>query len=163
MEFSIEPSPRGGYAVRLAGHPTPVSHHDTEEEAEARVAAYEHGMRAQAPGPAAEPPRFAALPDGTQLLLRSLEPDDGPLLEGLCDDRSFLTELDHVDREALVALDPRNSDAVALARYTRRRDDDASAVVVYTAREAWRDAAVERVLRARLAEHARTHGIDVLM
>jgi putative redox protein len=40
----IEPWPAGGWAVRLRGHPAPVSRHDTEEEAEARAAAYARGL-----------------------------------------------------------------------------------------------------------------------
>ena len=35
MRFRVEPSPSGGYFVRLAGVDAPVSRHDTEEEAEA--------------------------------------------------------------------------------------------------------------------------------
>ena len=38
MRFSVEPSPAGGYFVRLAGADAPVSRHDTEEEAEAAAA-----------------------------------------------------------------------------------------------------------------------------
>lgn len=40
----IEPSPAGGYHVKLSGHDAPVSHHDTEEEAYARAAAYLRGL-----------------------------------------------------------------------------------------------------------------------
>jgi hypothetical protein len=40
----VEPLPSGGYAVRLADHPAPVSRHDTEEEAHERAAAYRRGI-----------------------------------------------------------------------------------------------------------------------
>lgn len=43
MRFYIEASPRGGYDVKLRGHHAPVSHHDTEEEAQERLAAYLRG------------------------------------------------------------------------------------------------------------------------
>ena len=43
MRFTIEPSPSGGYFVRLDGADAPVSRHDTEEEAEAAAASYRHG------------------------------------------------------------------------------------------------------------------------
>ena len=43
MRFSVEPSPAGGYLVRLEGVDAPVSRHDTEEEAEAAAWAYRHG------------------------------------------------------------------------------------------------------------------------
>jgi hypothetical protein len=41
---SVEAWPSGGWAVRIAGHPVPVSRHDTEEEALARAAAYRQGF-----------------------------------------------------------------------------------------------------------------------
>jgi hypothetical protein len=40
----VERWPAGGWVVRLAGHPTPISRHDTEEEAAAKVAAYLRGL-----------------------------------------------------------------------------------------------------------------------
>lgn len=40
----VEPWPGGGWVVRMAGHPAPVSRHDTEEEARDRAAAYERGL-----------------------------------------------------------------------------------------------------------------------
>jgi GNAT superfamily N-acetyltransferase len=65
MRFTVEPSPAGGFHVRMAGSAAPLSHHDTHEEAEARVAAYERG--------AADPGRgeLVDLPDGSEVLLRS--------------------------------------------------------------------------------------------
>ncbi len=44
MRCYVEPSPAGGYFVRLRGEAAPVSRHDTEEEAEAAAAAYERGL-----------------------------------------------------------------------------------------------------------------------
>jgi hypothetical protein len=41
---TVEPWPSGGWAVRLAGHPVPISRHDTEEEALDRAAAYRQGF-----------------------------------------------------------------------------------------------------------------------
>src|ERR671922_48037 len=43
MRSRVEPSPAGGWHVKLAGHDAPVSHHDTEEDAQARAEAYERG------------------------------------------------------------------------------------------------------------------------
>jgi GNAT superfamily N-acetyltransferase len=65
MRFTVEPSPAGGYHVRMAGSAKPLSHHDTQEEAEARLAAYEQG--------AADPRELVDLPDGSEVLLRSTE------------------------------------------------------------------------------------------
>ena len=39
-----EPWPSGGWAVRLAGHPVPISRHDTEDEAAERATAYGRGL-----------------------------------------------------------------------------------------------------------------------
>jgi hypothetical protein len=43
-EIRVEAWPGGGWVVRIAGHPVPVSRHDTEEEAQDRAAAYERGL-----------------------------------------------------------------------------------------------------------------------
>jgi hypothetical protein len=40
----VEQWPSGGWAVKLTGHPVPVSRHDTEEEALERARAYEAGL-----------------------------------------------------------------------------------------------------------------------
>jgi hypothetical protein len=40
----IEPWPAGGWVVRLADHPLPVSKHDTQDEAEFRAAAYQRAI-----------------------------------------------------------------------------------------------------------------------
>lgn len=41
--FFVQPSPAGGYRVMLREHPRPVSHHDTEEEAELWMSAHFRG------------------------------------------------------------------------------------------------------------------------
>ncbi len=46
----VEPSPAGGYFVRLRGEAAPLSRHDTEEEAEAAAAAYDRGLARQDTG-----------------------------------------------------------------------------------------------------------------
>jgi hypothetical protein len=60
----VEPSPAGGYFVRLRGEPAPLSHHDTEEEAEAAAAAYQRGREA---------PELVVLDDGRDVLIRTAE------------------------------------------------------------------------------------------
>ena len=40
----VEPWPAGGWVVRLADDPRPVSRHDTQEEAEFRAAAYQRAI-----------------------------------------------------------------------------------------------------------------------
>lgn len=68
MRCYVEPSPSGGYFVRLRGEPAPLSRHDTEEEAEAAAAAYERGLQR----PASE---LVVLDDGSDVLVRAQ--DDG--------------------------------------------------------------------------------------
>lgn len=49
----VEAWPGGGWTVRIAGHPVPISRHDTEEDALERAAAYRRGLereRAEAGG-----------------------------------------------------------------------------------------------------------------
>jgi GNAT superfamily N-acetyltransferase len=60
----VEPSPAGGYFVRLRGEVAPLSRHDTEEEAEAAAAAYDRGLQRQDAG------EFVQLDDGAEVLVR---------------------------------------------------------------------------------------------
>jgi GNAT superfamily N-acetyltransferase len=63
MRFTVDPSPAGGFHVRMAGSPAPLSHHDTLEDAEARIARYQRG--AAQPGG-----ELVDLPDGSEVLVR---------------------------------------------------------------------------------------------
>src|SRR4051794_7507470 len=114
MRFTVEPSPSGGYFVRVEGADAPVSRHDTEEEAEAAAASYRHGVEQRREG------ELVRLRDGRQVLLRAVRPEDKPLFargwERFGDDSryrrfmgakqrlstselAFFTELDHIDHE----------------------------------------------------------------
>ena len=73
MRFTVEPSPSGGYFVRLAGVDAPVSRHDTEEEAEAAAASYDRGVRENRVGD------LQRLPDGREVLVRAVRAEDKPL------------------------------------------------------------------------------------
>ena len=78
--------------------------------------------------------------DGRAFVIRPLEPDDKPLLvEGLkqmseesryrrflapkpsftAAELAYLTEVDHRDHEALIAIEPESGDPVGVARYVR--------------------------------------------
>ena len=115
----VEPSPAGGYFVRLRGEAAPLSRHDTEEEAEAAAAAYDRGLAREDTG------EHVVLRDGSEVLIRAVRPEDKPLfVEGwsqLSDESvyrrflqprdplsvselAFFTEIDHVDHEAIGAL-----------------------------------------------------------
>src|SRR5687768_7659943 len=146
MRFSVEPSPAGGYFVRLAGVDAPVSRHDTEEEAEAAAASYGRGARETPTGD------VVRLRDGGEVLIRPVRAEDKPLFaQGWqrfgeesryrrfmgakrrlsTRELSFFTELDHVDHEALGALDPSSGEGLGVARYVRDPDrpDAAEAAV----------------------------------
>ena len=73
VRFSVEPSPSGGYFVRLAGGDAPVSRHYTEEEAEEAAASYDRGVRENRVGD------LQRLPYGREVLVRAVRPEDKPL------------------------------------------------------------------------------------
>jgi GNAT superfamily N-acetyltransferase len=74
----------------------------------------------------------------------------------------YLTCVDHVDHEALIALDAATGAGVGVARYVRdpaqpRRGDFATEVA-----DAWQGRGIGALLVSRLAEHAAGNGIEVL-
>ena len=175
QRFTVDPSPAGGYHVRMVGSPAPLSHHDTEEEAEARRAAYERGAWAPA---AAE---LVDLPDGSEVLVRPVVADDKPLFAAAWEafgeqsryrrfmmpkdhlsthDLEYLTEVDHVDHEAIGAIEPRTGAGLAVARYVRNagRPDTAEAAVAVV--DDWQGRGLGGLLLRRLCARARGNGID---
>ena len=80
VAFRVEPSPSGGYLVRMEGVDRPVGRFDTEDEAEEWVA------RHAPPTPPTAPPRrsarFTGLADGTQLIVRAPAAGDPPQTGG---------------------------------------------------------------------------------
>src|SRR5215217_8748755 len=152
MRFAVEPSPAGGYHVRLIGGDAPLSHHDTEEEAETRRLAYERGAGEPAGG------ELVDLPDGSEVLVRPVRPEDKPLFAAGWErfgeesryrrfighktalsprELEFFTELDHVDHEALGAIDPRTGEGLGVARYMRNADRPESAEAAVAVVDAW--------------------------
>ena len=95
MRCFVEPSPAGGYFVRLRGEAAPLSHHDTEEEAQAAAAAYDRGLARE------DTVEHVLLADGSEVVIRTAE------------------GVDHVDHEAIGAADATTREAIALARYDR--------------------------------------------
>jgi GNAT superfamily N-acetyltransferase len=71
----------------------------------------------------------------------------------------YLTEVDHRDHEALVAVDPADGESVGVARYVRDRDRRESAEIAVAVLESWQGRGVGKALVRRLAERARTQGI----
>jgi GNAT superfamily N-acetyltransferase len=175
MRFTVDPSPAGGYHVRMAGSAAPLSHHDTLEEAEARVAAYERGASQPARGDLVD------LPDGSEVLVRPVRPDDKPLFaaawEAFGDEsryRRFMaakshlstselahfTEIDHVDHEAIAALDPRSGAGLGVARYVRNSDRPNTAEAAVAVIDEWQGRGLGGVLLRRLCARAKANGID---
>ena len=183
MRFRVEPAPQGGYRVLLDGAPAPLSVHDTEEEAQARLDAYRRGIEAaEAPTALTGVPRGERVPlrDGSEVILRPIVPDDKPLLaEGfqrLGDDSryarfigvkkrlsvaelAYLTEVDHVEHEALIALDPSGGRGVGVARFVRERPRGDVAEAAVTVVDEWQHRGLGWILLERIAARACALGV----
>ena len=117
---------------------------------------------------------------GAGLEIRPIEPRDSAALAAAVDQSSdeaiyrrflnphgrltaaelrYLTEVDHRDHEALVALDPASSESVGVARYVRDPERRDSAEIAVAVLEQWQGQGVGKALVRRLADRARDEGI----
>jgi GNAT superfamily N-acetyltransferase len=80
----------------------------------------------------------------------------GPLSQA---ELSYLTEVDHHDHEALVAVDPETEEGVGVARFIRSPEDPAVAELAVAVADDWQGQGVGSVLAAELAKRARDEGI----
>ena len=117
---------------------------------------------------------------GTELEIRPIAPGDKGALAAAVDESSdeavyrrflnphgrltaaelrYLTEIDHHDHEALVALDPAGSESLGVARYVRDPERRDSAEIAVAVRERWQGLGVGKALLHRLADRARNEGI----
>ncbi len=71
----------------------------------------------------------------------------------------YLTEVDHHDHEALVAVDPESGRSVGVARYVRDSKRRDSAEVAFAVLEAWQGRGVGKALMRGLADRARHEGV----
>jgi GNAT superfamily N-acetyltransferase len=71
----------------------------------------------------------------------------------------YLTEVDHSDHEALVAVDPARSMSVAVARYVRDHERRHSAEIAIAVLEPWQGRGLGKALMHGLAGRAREEGI----
>ena len=116
--------PRGRLPRAHGGQPAPLSHHDTEEEAEARR------RRLRARRSRAGAGELVDLPDGSEVLVAARAPPTTSRCSPppgrrsatsrataaswrakttlSTDDLEYFTEVDHVDHEAIGAIDPRD-------------------------------------------------------
>ena len=118
------------------------------------------------------------LRDGSRVEIRPLEPDDRDLIadgfERLSPESryrrffgpmphlqprhlDFLTQVDHHDHEALIAVDCESGKAVGVARYVRTGDDAAEPAIAVT--DDWHGRGVATRLLDQLADRAREDGI----
>jgi GNAT superfamily N-acetyltransferase len=135
----VEPSPAGGYFVRLRGEAAPLSRHDTEEEAEAAAAAYDRGLARE------DTAEHVLLTDGTEVVLRAAE------------------GVDHVDHEAIGVTDGATREAIALARYDRDNERPHIATASISVEAAWQGRGLDERLTRALAARARENGIRILV
>lgn len=71
----------------------------------------------------------------------------------------YLTAIDHVNHEALLAIDPATGDGIAVGRYVRLPDDPQSAELAIIVRDDWQRRGAGRLLGDLLEESARAAGI----
>jgi GNAT superfamily N-acetyltransferase len=120
-----------------------------------------------------------ALGDGLTLLIRPIAATDRQLLGQAFDrlspetryrrffapldhlteqDLNYLTEVDHHNHEALVAIDPEDGGIIAVARFVRSEDPEEAEVAVVVG-DPWQGRGVGSALLERLVERAREEGI----
>lgn len=120
-----------------------------------------------------------ALRDGSRVLVRAVDPSDKELIRAGFDRLGaesryrrfltptsqltasmlrYLTEVDHHDHEALVALDPDSGEGAGIARFIRTSDPRKAEVAV-TVVDNWQGRGVGTVLLELLAERAREEGV----
>jgi GNAT superfamily N-acetyltransferase len=125
-------------------------------------------------------PDATAPSDAYSIEIRPIEPDDKQALVAAFDDLSgesryrrflaprgqlsaaelrYFTEVDHHDHEALVAIDPRTSRGIAVARYVRSRDDPSIAELAVAVIDDWQGRGIGSRLVAALATRALNEGI----
>jgi RimJ/RimL family protein N-acetyltransferase len=120
------------------------------------------------------------LRDGSMVGVRPVRPEDEPLFArgwerfgeesrykrflGLKPrltqrDLAFFTQLDHVDHEALGALDPETGEGLGVARYVRNPDRPDSAEVAVAVIDAWQGRGLGGALLRRLCRRALENGV----
>jgi GNAT superfamily N-acetyltransferase len=124
----------------------------------------------------------ALLPDGTPVLIRPLTTEDGAeLRRGLehLSPRSayrrflgtppslnaktlkYLTDVDHINHEALGAADPATGHGIGIARFVRSDEDPSSAEIALAITDDWQHRGLGTLLLDALAERARAVGITI--
>jgi GNAT superfamily N-acetyltransferase len=121
------------------------------------------------------------LPSGDEVLVRPIRPEDKRgLLEGVerlgPESRyrrflsatptlskaalRYLTEVDHHDHEALLAVDPSTRDGLGVARFVRSSEDPSVAEAAVAVTDSWQRRGLGTTLLVELAARAREEGIE---
>jgi RimJ/RimL family protein N-acetyltransferase len=122
-----------------------------------------------------------ALADGARILIRPIEPTDAQLLktnfehlgavsryrrfltpiDHLSDRQlAYLTQVDHIGHEALVAIDAATGEGLAVARYVRDPQDRSQAELAIVVADLWQRRGVGTALVEQLAARARSAGVE---
>jgi RimJ/RimL family protein N-acetyltransferase len=125
-------------------------------------------------------PELVILRDGSEIVIRQIEPDDERALqrgfEALSPESRYrrflspmnrlkptqlryLTQVDHRDHEALVAASVSDHDLVGVARYKRLQSEPSTAEVAVAVVDDWQGRAVASELLTRLTARAHTEAI----
>jgi RimJ/RimL family protein N-acetyltransferase len=120
------------------------------------------------------------LRDGREIVVRPIQPDDRaelaagmrrlspesryrrfftPTSELTESQLTYLTEVDHHDHEALVAVEPGTEHGIGVARFIRSSEDSERAEVAVAVADSWQGQGVATALLDRLAERARAEGV----
>jgi len=122
------------------------------------------------------------LAPGVEVFVRPIRPEDKKLLTSAFEsltpegryqrffapverlsesDLAYLTEVDHVDHEALVAIDPEDGSMVGVARYVRTNRNEAE--VAITVGDHWQGRGLGTALLKRLVRRAASENIDYFL
>jgi RimJ/RimL family protein N-acetyltransferase len=71
----------------------------------------------------------------------------------------YLTEVDHHDHEALVAVEPATGHGIGVARFVRSTEDPGRAEVAVAVADSWHNRGVATALLDRLTQRARAEGV----
>ena len=122
----------------------------------------------------------AELSDGSEVEIRPITPDDragltagferlselsryrrflSPTSHLSSKQLAYLTDVDHHDHEALVAIDPSSRDGLAVARYVRSAQNPGEAEFAVAVADDWQRRGLGTALLRQLAARARAEGI----
>jgi len=122
----------------------------------------------------------AELSDGSEVEIRPITPDDkagltagferlselsryrrflSPTSHLSARELAYLTDVDHHDHEALVAIDPSSRDGLAVARYVRSAQNPGEAEFAVAVADDWQRRGLGTALLRQLAARARAEGI----